>query len=90
MLAKAEWQEGLAGLTLQQIGKAVVWCRNYSDWPPSIAAFRKAAIGDAQDWQHSTPAYRITDPRRLLKADRTDRQIEVMRQAIKQAREALK
>jgi hypothetical protein len=40
-----EWQQGLEGMSGQEIKHALEYCRQHSSWPPSIAEFR-AAAGD--------------------------------------------
>ena len=52
-----EWGIGLAGLSGDQIALALEKCRAESDWPPSIAKFRKFALGDSR--HHVGDAYRI-------------------------------
>lgn len=52
-----EWMVGLAGLSSDQIALALAKCRTDSDWPPSIAKFRKFALGD--NCKHIGPAYRV-------------------------------
>lgn len=42
-LLAAEWSQGLAGLTGDQIKRGIERCRNDKPWPPSIAEFREAA-----------------------------------------------
>ena len=38
-----EWQQGLEGMSGQDIKRALEYCRQHSSWPPSIAEFRQAA-----------------------------------------------
>ena len=51
-----EWALGLVGLSGDQIAVALAKCRTDSEWPPSIAKFRKFAMGD--DVQHIGQAYK--------------------------------
>lgn len=39
------WYARTADLTDEQISKAIVFCENNCDYPPSIATFKKAALG---------------------------------------------
>lgn len=61
-----EWGKGLAGLTGEQIGAGLDRCRRETEWPPTIAQFRKLATEPAEGWQHRGEAYRIMDKSRLL------------------------
>lgn len=44
-LAKEEWGLGLAGVSAKEIKRGLAACRTELDWPPSIAAFRRACKG---------------------------------------------
>lgn len=50
-----EWMAGLAGLSGEQIAAGLEKCREQVDWPPSIAKFRKLAVGDGR--RHVGRAY---------------------------------
>lgn len=80
----AEWANGLAGMTGEQIRCGLdTWGE---PWPPSLPEFRKACKGK-DDWQHRTAAYKPF-PRALPKpkadADKARAEIEKMRQCLGQ------
>ena len=41
-MSMTEWCEGLAGMSGDQVKKAITYCRTNLEWPPSIAEFVKA------------------------------------------------
>lgn len=51
-----EWQQGLAGMSGEQIKHALAHCRLQADWPPSIAEFRAAAHDGATAEQRAFQA----------------------------------
>lgn len=58
---KREWLLGLAGLTGEQIKRAIEHHRNQSTWPPSIAEFRQAAKNGANAEQMAYQARAAED-----------------------------
>lgn len=54
--AQEEWALGLAGLTGEQLGVGLAYCREALAWPPSIAEFRRACLGGRDDL-HRGAAY---------------------------------
>ena len=66
-MAKQEWAQGLSGLSGDQVGRALSYCREHLDWPPSIAEFRRAALGSIDGWQYQGEAYRIVNTERLTR-----------------------
>jgi len=44
-IALKEWSEALVGLTPEQLTIALQHCKTTCEFPPSIAQFRKAALG---------------------------------------------
>lgn len=55
-IAMAEWSQGLAGMTGEQIKRGLdTWD---SQWPPSLPEFRAACRGESADWAHRGAAYR--------------------------------
>jgi hypothetical protein len=57
-IARAEWSEGLAGMTGEEIKKALDKCRKEFVWAPSIAEFRSAGLGGSNLPEQNTAAYR--------------------------------
>ena len=57
-IARVEWSEGLAGMSGEQIKKALEKCRAEFKWPPSIAEFRLAGMGGNNLSEQNTAAYR--------------------------------
>jgi hypothetical protein len=51
-----EWQQGIEGMSGEQIKRALSQCRLNSAWPPSIAEFRAAAGDGSTDEQRAFQA----------------------------------
>lgn len=82
-----EWEEGLAGLTGEEIKTGLEVARATRTWPPAIAEFRKDCRPPDV---HKSAAYRICDPSRLLtKATREDTE-ELAAGAFAKMRQALR
>jgi hypothetical protein len=52
----AEWQQGIEGMSGEQIKHALNRCRRENAWPPSIAEFRAAADDGATPEQRAFQA----------------------------------
>ena len=44
-IAKAEWSEGLSGISDKSILRGITTVRQTLEWPPSIAEFRRLCLG---------------------------------------------
>jgi hypothetical protein len=44
----AEWRDGLAGMTGEQVRTSLDYCRANLTWPPSIAEFRQGGVNAEQ------------------------------------------
>lgn len=89
-VAKTEWQIGLAGMSAEQMQRALDWCRANSAWPPSIATMLAAGGAAPDTWEHKSEAYRTTDRSRLLTRKRTGVQRETAKQYIGTMRQILR
>ena len=86
LLAIADWQEQLAGLSDQQIADGLKALK--TDWPPSAHDFRRLCEGkqEKEHWQHNTAAYRLKSGVQMLekKADK-----DKARSALSKARQMM-
>ena len=57
-IARGEWAEGLAGMSGDQIKKALDKCRKEFVWAPSIAEFRSAGMGGSSLPEQNRAAYK--------------------------------
>ena len=82
-----EWEEGLAGLTGEEIKTGLEVARAMRIWPPAIAEFRQ----DCRPANlHTSAAYRVCDPSRLLtRATREDTE-ELAADSFAKMRQALR
>lgn len=71
-LLRAEWSQGLAGLTGEQIKTGIEACRNGMVWPPSIAEFRSACRGGATAEQLAFAARAAEDATALPQGTRAE------------------
>ena len=69
--AMDEWRHGLKNMTGEQVKKGLEYCREQYQWPPSIAEFRNACLGEP-DWEHRGEAYKTFKKDRLLSSDARD------------------
>ena len=85
-LIRQEWADGLAGLSADQIGNGLAWCKTHLTWPPSVSEFLASC---QQGDEHAGDAYRSIDPRKLLPQKPTEEQIAHGKENLRALKERL-